>query len=227
MAQSPAVLPRGPHSLGRVAVRASQRERMVRAMTAAVARKGFSATVVADVVSGAGVSRKTFYEHFKDRDACFMAAYEDGLTGLQAEMVGAAARIEAVQAPVVRLRASVSTYLGFLADRPELARTFILEVLAAGPVALERRAKAYDQFAEVTRRWHLHARLQQPSYPVVPDAVYGAVVGAGHALVAEHVRQGRSHALRELEPLVMYVHLSLLADSATAAASLREASLPR
>ena len=63
-------------------------------MTAAVARKGFSATVVADVISGAGVSRKTFYEHFKDRDGCFMPAYEDGLTELQSEMARAAADVE-------------------------------------------------------------------------------------------------------------------------------------
>lgn len=194
-------------------------------MTAAVAAKGFPATVVADVVAGAGVSRKTFYEHFRDRDDCFMAAYEDGLTDLQAEMASAAAQAVDDDDPVAGLRASVRSYLGFLADRPELAHTFVLEVLAAGPAALARRATAYDEFAEITRRWHRQARARRASYPAVPDEVYGAVVAAGHGLVAEHIRQGRAATLRELEPLVMYVHLGLLADPPTAAASLAETAV--
>ena len=217
-------LPRGPHRLGREAVEASQRRRMLDAMTTAVAAKGFPATVVADVVAGAGVSRKTFYEHFRDRDACFMAAYEDGMTALQEEMARAVAQADDHDDPVAGLRASVRSYLGFLADRPELARTFVLEVLAAGPVALARRAAAYDEFAEITRRWHRQARAQRPDYPDVPDEVYGAVVAAGHGLVAEHIRQGRTATLRELEPLVLYVHLGLLADPATAATALTAAA---
>lgn len=216
-------LPRGPHGLGRDAVVASQRHRMLEAMTEAVAEKGFGATVVADVVSRAGVSRKTFYEHFTGRDDCFMTAYEDGLSSLRQAMADATAEVGDAADPVEGLRASVRTYLGFLADRPALARTFVLEVLAAGPTALARRAAAYDEFADVTRRWHQQARRRRPDYPEVPDAVYGAVVGAGHAVVAEDVRQGRVAELREREPLILYVHLGLLADPVTAAAALSKA----
>jgi AcrR family transcriptional regulator len=217
-----APLPRGPHSLGREAVRDSQRRRMLDAVTAAVAEKGFGATVVADVVSRAGVSRKTFYEHFTDRDDCFMAAYEDGLAELQATMAEAVLAASAVADPVVWLRASIRSYLGFLAERPALARTFVLEVLAAGPAALARRAAAYEEFATVTRAWHERARAVRPQYPDVPERLYLAVVGAGHGLVAEEVRQGRSARLAELEPLLLHVHLALLADARTVGRSLKE-----
>lgn len=215
-------LPKGPHRLGRDVVRASQRRRMLDALTETVAEHGYSALTVTAVVSGAGVSRKTFYEHWHDRDECFLDAYEDGLTALRAEMAAAAVAAVAAGADIIeQLRASVRTYLTFLAQRPALARTFVLEVLAAGPAALERRAAAYAEFADVTRQWHQQARATKGA-PVreVPDAVYAAVVGAGHSLVAEHVRLGRTCQLPELEPMIMYVHLALLADQRAAEAEL-------
>lgn len=214
-------LPRGPHGLGRDVVRASQRRRMLTALTEAVDEKGYGAFTVADVVTRAGVSRKTFYEHWPDRTACFLAAYDDGLGALRVSMSAAVLEAMAEGAGVVeQLRASVRAYLTFLADRPALARTFVLEVLAAGPEALRRRAAAYDEYAEVTRQWHRHARTVEPTYRDVPDQVYSAVVGAGHAIVAEHVRLGMTARLLDLEPMVMYVHLALLADDRAAAAEL-------
>ena len=59
-------LPRGRHSLSREQVFSSQRGRMMRAVAVVVAEKGYGATVVENIVSVAGVSRKTFYEHFTD-----------------------------------------------------------------------------------------------------------------------------------------------------------------
>ncbi|HEV7687975.1 MAG TPA: helix-turn-helix domain-containing protein, partial [Acidimicrobiia bacterium] len=73
-------LPSGRHGLTREAVVASQRGRLVDAMAQIVAEKGYPATTVADVVERAGVSRRTFYEQFADKEACFLAAYDVGLT---------------------------------------------------------------------------------------------------------------------------------------------------
>lgn len=215
-------LPRGPHRLGREVVRASQRRRMLDALTETVAEQGFSALTVSAVVSRAGVSRKTFYEHWRDRDECFLAAYDDGLALLRADMHNASTAAVAAGAGLVdQLRASVRSYLTFLSGRPALARTFVLEVLAAGPAALERRAAAYVEFADVTRQWHRQARASDAAFREVPDAVYAAVVGAGHSLVAEHVRLGLTSELPGLESLIMYVHLALLANEGAAGLELR------
>ena len=69
-------LPYGPHSLGKAAVESNQRARLYGAMAHAVARNGYSATSVAEVIGLAGVSRTTFYEHFANKQDCFMATYE-------------------------------------------------------------------------------------------------------------------------------------------------------
>ena len=72
----PRVLPRGPHRLAREVVEASQRGRLLDAMARVVAEKGYGAASVADVIARAGVSRQTFYVHFRDKLDCFLAAYD-------------------------------------------------------------------------------------------------------------------------------------------------------
>src|SRR5436853_2541679 len=74
-----AVLPGGRHAAPREVVVESQRARMLGAMAGAVAEKGYAHTAVADVIERAGVSRKTFYEHFDNKEACFLVAYDAGV----------------------------------------------------------------------------------------------------------------------------------------------------
>src|SRR3954471_22618228 len=131
----PRPLPRGPHNLARDDVLASQRVRMLEAMAETVAAKGFTATTVGDVVSGAGVSRKTFYEHFRDKEECFLAAFDVGVEALLAA-IGAAGPERG--GGLERMRARVRAYLGTRASHPNFARAFLIEVFAAGPHALER-----------------------------------------------------------------------------------------
>ncbi len=79
MASTPEIprrLPRGTHGLDRRLVAASQSTRLLEAVGRAVADKGYAATTIDDIVRGAGVSKKTFYEHFRDKEDCFVAAYE-------------------------------------------------------------------------------------------------------------------------------------------------------
>ena len=72
----PRRLPRGSHGLDRDVVEASQRTRLLEAVGRAVAERGYAAATIDDVVRRAGVSKKTFYDHFADKQDCFLAAYE-------------------------------------------------------------------------------------------------------------------------------------------------------
>src|SRR5256885_3531334 len=120
----PRELPRGPHRLRREVVEASQRERMLDAIVQAVADKGYSGTTVGDVVSRAGVSRKTFYEHFADKEDCFLAA----CTYVADTLYDAVARtIDAARTPSERLELLVRTYLRSLRASPRGAIAFIIE----------------------------------------------------------------------------------------------------
>src|SRR3954463_16064281 len=162
-------LPRGPHNLTRDDVLASQRARMIDAMVATVARKGYASTTVGDVVAGAGVSRKTFYEHFRDKEECFLAAFDAGFEGLLAAIVAAEPDGPGWEET---LRARVRAYLVTLASRPEFARTFLIEVFAAGPRALERRAEVHARFAHLIADLYAQTERDFPELPPVPDPIW-------------------------------------------------------
>ena len=201
-------LPRGPHRLGREVILASQRGRMLEAMAESVAEKGYAATTVADIVGRAGVSRKTFYEHFADKEDCFLGAYDACVDILMTQVVDAR---EGIADWGGAMRASLRAYLEVLASEPALARTFLVEVLAAGPRALERRTEVHRRFAELSRNLHEQARRDLPDLPELPDGVYDAMVGAINELVFELVRQGRSDELPSLEPTIFYMQLAVFA----------------
>jgi AcrR family transcriptional regulator len=186
---------------------------MLEAMASAVAAKGYAGTTVADVVGGAGVSRKTFYEHFRDKEDCFLAAFDAGVQLL----------VDAVERATLdadgewreHIRAGVRAYLSALSAAPDFARTFLIEVLAAGPHALERRAEVHGRFAELLKTLHESYRADHPEeIPQLPDEVFIAVVGAVNELVSDRVRKGRTADLPELEPVISYLQISFLAGHA-------------
>lgn len=203
-------LPRGRTPLPRGLARAAHRDRLLRAMVAATAEMGYAAVTIADVVRRARVSRNVFYDHFADKEECFLAANAGG-SELMFATIARAARAPGRDAePADRLRAALRAYLDFLAREPEFARTFLIDVFAAGPRALEQFVAAQERFAERTRAWHARARRRHPDWPQVPGDAYLALVGAIHQLVVRHVREGRTAQLPELEGAAFDLHVAVL-----------------
>ena len=69
-------LPPGRHGLPREFVAENQRERLLNGVVEAVAEHGYNATTIGAITAAAKISRRTFYEHFRDKEGCFLAAYE-------------------------------------------------------------------------------------------------------------------------------------------------------
>ena len=78
--QAPHQLPAGRHGLSRSYVEANQGQRMLAAVADVVSLKGYAALTVEDIVAAAGVSRKSFYGIFNDKEEAFLAAY-DAISG--------------------------------------------------------------------------------------------------------------------------------------------------
>jgi AcrR family transcriptional regulator len=187
---------------------------MLAAMAGAVGEKGYGAVAVADVIARAGVSRKTFYEHFDNKEECFLAAYDAGVE-LMLEAIDMAIRDAASGGPLAIARAGTARYLGTLAANPAFARTFLIEVLAAGPRALERRAAVHARFAEQLATIHRAARgpaSAGASDP--PPHAFRACVGAIHELVTDHVLGRGAETLPELLDALVAVEASLLLGAA-------------
>jgi AcrR family transcriptional regulator len=213
---TPRRLPRGSHGLDPELVAASQRGRLLDAVGRAVADRGYGGATIEDIVRRAGVSKMTFYEHFRDKEACFIAAYE----AASAELL---ARVRAAQsAPagwLARTRAGIRAYLRWLAGDPALARAFLIEVAAAGPRAAECRERLRDRWAELLRELQDEARLEIPSLPRLPAEIFQALVAAVDDLVVRRIRAAGAQELPELEPILLHLEVALLAGPELAAES--------
>lgn len=210
----PRALPRGRHAAAREVVLASQRGRLIEAMATCVAEHGYAATTVAQVVARAGVSRKTFYEHFADKRACFLAAWEAGTELLLGEVVRAVEGVADPRAFEPRVHAGVEAFLEVLALEPAFARSFLIEVLSVGEEALARRAAINARFAALFADAHAAARAAGADLPELPAWVFAASTGAASELVVEHVRTHGVSGLTDLAPRIAHVHLTLLRAAA-------------
>lgn len=191
---------------------------MLDAVASAVAAKGYAATTVGDVVKGAGVSRKTFYEHFAGKEECFLEAWD---TGVRIIFDAIARSQRGATGPVERMRLGLRAYLRTLASEPDFARSFLIEVVAAGRRAEARRAQVHERFAELLATQHELARREQPDLPDVPHAIARAAVGAVNELVSDHVRRGHTAELPDLEDTILHLELVLFAGHEAAAAATR------
>ncbi|HYH61932.1 MAG TPA: helix-turn-helix domain-containing protein [Solirubrobacterales bacterium] len=185
-------LPRGRHRLAREEVLASQRGRMLVAMSEAVAERGYAKTSVAEVLKRARVSRETFYEHFQNKEQCFNAAY-DGAAMLLATEIGTGLAASSEERDVAeRLNDLLRRYLETLQSEPALARTFLVEVYAAGPDALERRVEVQNRFVDLVA-FIAGAKDEKQRFACE------TIVAAVSALVTQRVCAGKTHELTELE----------------------------
>ncbi|MEU8799211.1 TetR/AcrR family transcriptional regulator [Spirillospora sp. NPDC048819] len=199
-------LPRGRHHLTREQVAASQRDRLLQGMTQAVGEKGYARTSVADVLKRAHVSRETFYEHFTDKQACFLAAYEAAAERIMGVVNDALAARD--QPLMQRLERALRAYLRELAGDAGAARTFLLEIYAVGPAATTLRYTVQRGFIEI-----IDGLLEEDErFRSLPDPQFACrmLVGGVASLVTGKVAMGQHAALPKLCAPILAHFKSLL-----------------
>lgn len=204
MAASPdeqRALPRGRHGLSRAFVLSNQRERIIESLAVVCAQKGFPAVSVEDIIVDAGVSRRTFYDLFEDKQHCFACAYD-----LVFERVFAAfdAAYWAGDRPwPERMASGLNALLELFAAEPVLARLVIVEVLAAGRGALERRDAALKRF----ETFFGPGRVGLPSELAGQQLLARAVVGGLSEALYARILSGDTARLPEIGSDFLYCAL--------------------
>ncbi len=186
-------LPRGPHSLTREQVAANQRRRLLDGMIDAIDEKGYAASTVSDVIKRAGVSRKAFYEHFLNKDECFLATYDSIAAAGQRGACTAFARAGSLQESV---QAALGDLFELAIARPEALRVLTVEIGAARPAGIERREQLVTGYEDVLRE---SLGLERGPSPIPNPVLRGVVGGILHVLYAQ-LRRGEHRRLRERLP---------------------------
>jgi AcrR family transcriptional regulator len=187
----PDQLPSGRHGMLPSAVAANQRERILAAVASAAAELGYAEMNVEAITARAGVSRRTFYEHFKNKEDAFVAAYDlavhNAVTQVRRAYLNETTALE-------RLRAGIEAYLQFVAADQQVARMGIVEVLAAGPRAIARRNAAAALFAEIIEE-NIHQLVPSCRRPELTAEI---IVGGILEVVFSRVLAGRTGELPTL-----------------------------
>jgi AcrR family transcriptional regulator len=195
-ASRPQQLPPGRHGLTRTFVESNQRERILVAVAHEAGEAGYGAMTVESIIGRAGVSRRTFYEHFKNKHEAFLAAYDEAAAHLADAVMTA---VGAVEGFAQRVQACLGALLQFLADEPALARLCVVEVLAAGPEAVKRRGDGVRAFAALVDQ-HARDLLDESSRLLTAETV----VGGMYEVIYSRVLRGDTATLPMLLPDLIY-----------------------
>jgi AcrR family transcriptional regulator len=191
--------PSGVRKLPSDLVSAVQRERLIAAMLRAASELGYGRTSVQDVIERAGVSRPTFYEHFANKEDCFLAAFDTTAARLR-DRIATAAR-EGGDSWRDRLRLALETLLNFAATEPEAARAVIVEARAGSAEAVMRRDELLNHCANCIETQVRELLPDAPSYSPITAA---GIVGGIEALLYARLNKGELDDLDSLLPSMMY-----------------------
>ncbi|HWM63663.1 MAG TPA: TetR/AcrR family transcriptional regulator [Solirubrobacterales bacterium] len=185
-------------------------------MVRVVGRKGYKLTSVADVIEEAGTSRTTFYKHFDDKQECFLAAYDMAVERVLDEVV---TNCDGTESWLERVRIGLTTIVDLFALDPELARTAIVEVAAAGADARQRHWNAISRFTEFLEEGSDLAGGRE-----LPDNIALMAAGAVSGLIFDELLTGRAERLPQLLPDLLFALLVPYIGPSAAAEEMRRAA---
>jgi AcrR family transcriptional regulator len=174
------------------------RRRLLQGMARMAATKGLVAVTIADVVRAAGVSKRTFYEHFESKDACFLTLYRAvSMNALKTLRDSVSADKPWQQ----QLEQALQAYLTHMAASPDLLRTLFIEIHhlgAAGERARRDVMAALASFMVETLR-------RGSGESAIDEGLALAAVGGINELVLQAIEQGRAAELPAMTPVASEV----------------------
>ncbi len=172
-----------------------KRQTILAGMLEAVGAEGYDRASVRAVLDRTGVYRQAFYDNFTDKDDCYLQAYDAGVERVEALLIAAAAEQTEWRG---QLRAGLAALLDFLDAEPDVGRALIVEVHAAGPEALRKRAAAMGRIHAFLDGAREEAGGESP--PIAGEGIAAGI----HAMVHSRLASGADGGLCPLLPELMY-----------------------
>jgi AcrR family transcriptional regulator len=210
----------GPRRMTPERVARHQKARLEGAMVEAVARHGYAGTTLRELVTLAGVSKSTFYEHFDSKQDCFLATFDEIVDQVSVR-VGEAYRSGGDFRQ--RLLAGLSTFMSLAEDEPAAASLVAVESLTLGAAGVAHRERGSEAFAALIQQSFDHS----PSGRQVSKTVIWGIVSGIRGVAYRRLRAGQGHELPGLvEELVDWALRYQEPDSETVRRAIAAAARP-
>jgi AcrR family transcriptional regulator len=194
----------------------SRRQDILAAMIRVVGEKGYKETSVADVIESAETSRTTFYKYFEDKHDCFLAAYQMLVEQVFGEIV---AKCDGEATWTARMTTGLTTLVDRFASDPQLARTAVVEVAAAGAEARQLHTAAIARFTR-----YLDAGRELAPGKQLPENISLMSAGAVSGLIFDELLAGRAEQLPDRLPDLLFAMLVPYVGPQVATAEMRKLS---
>lgn len=173
-------------------------ERILRALAAVVAEKGYPAMTIGDIAARASISLSTFYANFADKEEAMLAAVDSGSAQMLATTLPAFRRAPDWPHAV---RGAFGAMFAFCAAEPEYTTLGAVDVYAAGRRALEQR----DQVMKTMEALLVPGFERNPSAsPIAGEAIGGAI----YSMIYDQIKAGGAERMQEIAPLATYITLA-------------------
>lgn len=182
------------------------RQRLLDGMAAAIVEKGYAETTIADIVRHARVSKRTFYEHFPDKQACLLACYSVN----HQRVIHAIATRTPADSDIAwdqRLLLGLRDFLSAGETQLALMRTLMVEILAAGREGLRARREVHKNFSELLVNLIERERCRRgDSHCSLSPSMATAIVSGIHEVLLNAYEDGRGHNVKDMfEPLSEFI----------------------
>ena len=192
-------LPRGPHGLDARQIAVHQRARLQGALVEAIARGGYDALTVRALIGLAGVSRRSFYEHFENRYDCFLQTAA-ALSRRELAAAHKAALASEARRPGSATEAALASLLGWCERSPSAARVALCETLAAGD---QGAALLLESLGAAEKLMASALAAERP----LPAPVIRAAVGAVHGCLTATLEGGPAPEPASIAQLALSLRL--------------------
>lgn len=208
MAKRPARASHAYDGLVREQVSDLQRARIVTATFEVCAARGASNVTVAHVVERSGVSRRTFYELFSDREDCFLAAFEQALDYAAERVLPA---YESGGSWREKIRAGLTALLGFLDEEPVIGRFLVVDSFSGGAATLARRGEVVAKLTDALERGRAEAKTAPTAPPLTGEGLVGGVSTVLHSRFTDGERTPLVELTSELMSMIVLPYMGAAA----------------
>ncbi|MEU7763949.1 TetR/AcrR family transcriptional regulator [Nocardia sp. NPDC049190] len=198
------------HRAAREAVLTSQRGRLVEAMVECVDRKGYPATTLTDLVAKARVSRTTFYDHFANKEECFVEAVHTGVDIVATRIAEELGQLPPDADAYAKIESIVVTFCQTVATEPDFSRLVLVESLTVNQTAIAYRDLAVDRFAQLYRVFYDQARAADPTLPEISDDLIALIPDAIGERTRRVIVSDGPARVPELAPLFIQLVVTVL-----------------
>ena len=196
-----AKLPPGRHLIPRDFVSQNQRERMLLATAELVAERGYQKTTIELIAKTARVALVTFYEHFANKEECFLAAFDENVAAAGEVF---AELLDPEQPWVDQISTGLEVLLEMVVSEQARAKLCIVEAQAAGTESLARYQSMLERVAPKLRE----GRELNPRASRLPEGLEVAIAGGLMWLVHQRLVSDRADDLKGLLPEMLQVTLT-------------------